>query len=111
MIKSINVFHIIWNWFSVIIVGLKVDGKVFFKSIKFTPSANFNNATAGKLTIKESNFIPPKAFSNTESNLLGKLLQIQPIGKRMNESTFKTKVSCMYETILLKFMNWRRHVA
>lgn len=50
-------------------------------------------------------------FSNTESNLLGKLLQIQPIGKRMNESTFKKKVSCMYETILLKFMNWRRHVA
>lgn len=62
MLKSINVFHIIWNWFSVIIVGLKVDGKVFFKSIKFTPSANFNNATAEKLTIKESNFFHRKRF-------------------------------------------------
>lgn len=64
MIKFINVFYIIWNWFFVIIVGLKVEGKVFFKSIKFIFLVNFNNVIVivGKLIIKEFNFFYWKCF-------------------------------------------------
>lgn len=62
MIKFINVFYIIWNWFFVIIVGLKVDGKVFIKSIKFIFLVNFNNVIVGKLIIKEFNFFYWKCF-------------------------------------------------
>lgn len=61
MIKFINVFYIIWNWFFVI-VGLKVDGKVFIKSIKYIFLVNFNNVIVGKLIIKEFNFFYWKCF-------------------------------------------------
>lgn len=64
MIKFIklNVFYIIWNWFFVIIVGLKVEWKGFFKSIKFIFLVNFNNVIVGKLIIKEFNFFYWKCF-------------------------------------------------